>query len=87
MNGGEVALIAMVVVSFVCAALAASQTANRNADDPKIVLRRCRLELAMIRRELEQIPATREAHDVFAQIESTQRTIDETEAVLTRGNK
>jgi hypothetical protein len=75
---------AAVVIAFVFSVIDFKVRERRNAEDPRAVLRRCRVELDQVRRKLERIPATKEAHAILAGIASAQLTIDATEAVFAR---
>lgn len=78
------------VFSLLCGCLCAAalvvwmfrkrRQAERGASDPQIILRRCRLALCEVRKELSMLPATREMHAIFAEIENCNHTIDLVEA-------
>lgn len=78
------ALACAVAILVTAVMLFARRAAERRADDPQVVLRRCKLELHLVRRELSRIPATSDAHDVFAQLLQTEQEIDWTSKVLRR---
>ena len=78
-------LLFSLLCGFAVALLAAfmfrkRRQAERRAADPQIILRRCRLALWEVRQELSMLPATREMHTIFAEIENCNHTIDLVEA-------
>jgi hypothetical protein len=48
--------------------------------NPRVILRRSKRKLKLIRRDLDQIPATHEIHYLYDEIENTERTIKRTES-------
>lgn len=56
--------------------------ANHRAADPKVILRRCRMELRLVRNELRHYPATREIHEICAGLDTCEATIDQVVAKL-----
>lgn len=43
---------------------------------PEEILCRCRLELDLVRIELQKLPATRELHEIFDQLAATELAVD-----------
>jgi hypothetical protein len=78
------AMAAMLIVALGCGFIARTANRSSNSDDPQIVLRRCRLELDLVRQELERIPASR---DVMQQLDRTYRQIDITDKALARSER
>lgn len=64
-------------------AFAAITWATRNKPvDARTVIRRCRVSLWSIQRELQKLPASREVHDLVEDCQRAQRTCDREEARL-----
>jgi hypothetical protein len=68
----------------VVGALLFRRSANRAAQSPRAVLRRCRLELHMVRGEVSMLPADKAMHEIFRGIENCCRTIDRVEREYAR---
>jgi hypothetical protein len=66
----------LVILSF----LLARHFCNQASDNPKVVLRRCKVELASVRAELMHLPACRQVHDLCKDIDRADLLIDETAA-------
>lgn len=64
------------VLVFGIAGIVAKVFAHALSDDPEMVLRRCRAQLHFIRKQLERIPATREVHQVLAEVDGAERAIN-----------
>lgn len=62
--------------------LLARHLASKVARDPRSVLRRCKVKLKGVRRELDRIPATHEIYSLYDEIGGVERTIEGTEARL-----
>lgn len=60
--------------------LLAQYIAKRPARDPRVILRRSKKKLKTLRKELDRVPATREVHNLYGEIEDTERTIERTES-------
>lgn len=73
--------IAYLGIVFICFYKASRRPPRANERD---VLRRCRASLWMIRRDLESLPATRVVHEINAECDRTEDTINRVEAKVCR---
>jgi hypothetical protein len=71
----------LVVLSFILM----RHAAEKGAEDPRVILRRCRLELHAVRGELSMLPAGKEMHAIFREIENACHTIDLVEREYAKG--
>lgn len=64
---------------------AANANANpATAKDPRPILRRCRLSLMEVRRDLHSLPATKMVHAISAECDQLEETIDRVEAEVAK---
>lgn len=52
---------------------------NQAAEDPRVILRRCKVELLSIRQELSHLPGSRETMATVDEIDRTLSTIEQKE--------
>lgn len=78
---------ALLIIGFVMIALsvcfAAWSIRRAAAENPRAVVRRCRLSLMIIWRDLDRLPATREICDLYDETERADRAIDRAETKAT----